>query len=326
MNRRDLVTLAILAAVARPFGARAQQHELPVIGYLSPKSPEAGAADVAAFREGLQSAGLVEGRDVTVEYRWANNQYDRMPALAKDLVGRNVRVINALSIVATVAAKAATPTIPIVFMVGPDPVALGFVTSLSHPGGNLTGVAIMYGELWPKRLELLHELVPTAGAVGILINPANPNAAPNTQKLEAAAKVFGFRLEMLHASTEHDIEGAFASIRERRLEALLIGDDPFLQNRGDQLVPLATRYRVPAIYAYREHAGAGGLTSYSPTQADANRIFGDYAGRILKGANPADLPVQRSTKFELAVNLKTAAALGLAVPPSLLARADEVIE
>ncbi|HEY8874995.1 MAG TPA: ABC transporter substrate-binding protein [Stellaceae bacterium] len=326
MRRRDLVTIAILAAAARPRGAGAQQHELPVIGFLSPKSPEAGAPDVAAFREGLQGTGFVEDRNVAIESRWGNDQYDRMPALANDLVARKARVIFAESIVATVAAKAATSTIPIVFIVGPDPVALGLVSSLGHPGGNLTGVAILLGELWPKRLELLHELVPKAGAICILVNPANPNAAPNTKNLQAAAKTLGLRLEVFSASTEHDIDAAFATIEPRGLDALLVADDPFFENRGDQLTALAARDRIPAIYAFRENVAAGGLISYGPSLAAARRICGGYAGRILKGAKPGDLPVQQPTKFELVINLKTAAALGLPVPPALLARADEVIE
>jgi putative tryptophan/tyrosine transport system substrate-binding protein len=326
MKRRDLITLAIVAAAARPFGAGAQQKAMPLIGYLSPQSPEAGAPDLAAFREGLAGIGFVEGSDVAIEYRWGHDEYDRLPALAANLAVHNVRVIFALSVVATFAAKAATSTIPIVFTVGPDPVALGLVTSLSHPGGNLTGIVILFGELWPKRLELLHELVPKAGAIGILVNPANPNAAPNTKNLQAAAQTLGFRLEVLQASTEQDIDAAFATIQERRLEALLVGDDPFFENRGDQLAVLAMRDRVPAIYPFRKNAAAGGLISYGPSLAAAYRICGEYTGRILKGAKPADLPVQQPTKFELVINLKTAAALGLTVPPALLARADEVIE
>jgi putative ABC transport system substrate-binding protein len=326
MKRRDLITLAIVAAAARPFGAGAQQKAVPLIGYLSPQLPEAGASNVAAFREGLQGAGFVEGRDVAIEYRWGHYQYDRMPALAADLVARNVRVIFAFTVVAAVAAKAATSTIPIVFSVGPDPVALGLVASLSHPGGNLTGVAVLLGELWPKRLELLHELAPNASAIGILVNPANPKNASNAKNLQAAAKILGLRIELLQASTEHDLDLVFATLRGRRMDALLVSDDPFLGSRHEQLVALTARDRVPAIYAFRQHVAAGGLISYGPSVAAANRICGEYAGRILKGANPADLPIQQSTKFELVVNLKTAAALGLAMPPSLLARADEVIE
>ncbi|MFI4947365.1 MAG: ABC transporter substrate-binding protein [Alphaproteobacteria bacterium] len=326
MNRRDLVTLAILGTFAGPRGTGAQQPGLPVIGYLSPQPPEAAAPEVAAFRDGLQAAGFVEGSNAAIEYRWGNNEYDRLPMLAADLVARNARVIFAESVVATTAAKAATPTIPIVFIVGPDPVALGLVASLGHPGGNITGVAILFRELWPKRLELLHELVPKAGAIGVLVNPANPLNASNTNNLQAAAKTLGLRLDVLQASTEHDIDLALATIQERRLDALLVSDDPFLGSRHAQLVALTARDRVPAIYAFRRYVDAGGLISYGPSLVAAHRICGDYAGRILKGANPAELPVQQSTKFELVINLKTAAALGLAVPPSLLARADDLIE
>jgi putative tryptophan/tyrosine transport system substrate-binding protein len=315
------------ATAAMPLAAYAQQRELPVVGYLSPQSPEAGARDVEAFGQGLREIGFVEGRNVAIEYRWGHDEYGRLPALANDLVARKVSVIFALSVVATIAAKAATSTIPIVFTVGPDPVALGLVTSLSHPGGNLTGVAILFGELWPKRLELLLELVPRAGAIGVLVNPANPNAAPNTKNLHAAATTLGFGLEVLQASTEHDIEVAFTTIQERHLDALLVGDDPFFENRGgDQLAALAARDRVPTIYPYRKNTAAGGLISYGPSLAAAYRLTGEYTGRILKGEKPADLPVQQPTKFELIINLKTANALGLAVPQSMLMRADEIIE
>jgi len=326
MNRRDLVTFATLAAAARAFRARAQQPELPVIGYLSPQSPEAGARDAKPFGEGLREIGFVEGSNVTIDYHWGNGEYDRLPALAADLVARNVRVIVAVSVVATTAAKAATSTIPIVFTVGPDPVALGLVASLSHPGGNLTGVAILFGELWPKRLELLHELVPKVNDIGVLVNPANPKNAANTKSLQAAAKTLGLRIEVLQASTEHDIDLAFAAIQERRLDALLVSDDPFLGSRHEQVVALTARDRIPAIYALRANVAAGGLISYGPSLAAADRICGEYAGRILKGAKPADLPIQQPTTFELVINLKTATALGLTVPPSLLARADETIE
>jgi putative tryptophan/tyrosine transport system substrate-binding protein len=326
MNRREFVKLAAGAAMTWPFAAHAQQPEMPVIGYLTPKTAEAGAGDMAAFRDGLQAIGFVDGRNVAIEYRWGNNEYGRLPALAADLVARKVKVICALSIVATMAAKAATSTIPIVFDVGPDPVALGLVASLSHPGGNLTGVAILLGELWPKRLELLRELVPKAEAIGVLVNPANPNAVPNTTNLQAAAKTFGFQLEVLQASTEQDIDAAFAAIRERGWDALIVGDDPFFQDQGDRLSRLAARDRITAIYPFRRNVAAGGLISYGPRLAAAYRITGEYTGRILKGANPADLPVQQPTAFELAINLKTAKALGLTVPPALLARADEVIE
>jgi putative ABC transport system substrate-binding protein len=326
MRRREFVQLAAGTVMMWPLAGRAQQPGMPVIGYLTPETSESGADNVAAFRDGLQAIGFVDGRNVAIEYRWADNEYGRLPALAADLVARKVKVICAVSVVATVAAKAATSTIPIVFDVGPDPVALGLVVSLSHPGGNLTGVAILLGELWPKRLELLRELVPKADAIGVLVNPANPNAVPNTKNLQAAAKTFGFQLEVLQASTEQDIEAAFATIRERRLDALIVGDDPFFLNQGDQLSMLAARDRITAIYPFRRNVAAGGLISYGPNLAAAYRITGDYTSRILKGANLADLPVQQPTTFELAINLKTAKALSLTLPPTLLTRADEVVE
>ena len=281
---------------------------------------------MAAFRQGLEENGFVEGRNVAIEYRWADDEYDRLPALVADLVARKVSAIFSLSIVATVAAKATTSTIPIVFTVGPDPVALGLVTSLSHPGGNLTGVAFLFGELWPKRLELLHDLVPKAEMIGILVNPKNPNTGPNMKNLQTAAKSLGLRLEILEASTEHDIELDFATIQKRPLDALMVADDPFFENRGDFLAVLAARNRLPTIYAFRQNAAAGGLISYGPSVTAVYRITGEYTGRILNGASPADLPVQQPTKIELVINLKTANALGLTVPPTLLARADEVIE
>jgi putative tryptophan/tyrosine transport system substrate-binding protein len=327
MRRRDFI--AILgggAVVTGPLAVRAQQKPLPVVGYLSPKSPEAGVPDVAAFRQGMEEIGFVEGRNVAIEYRWGYDQYDRLPALAADLVARKVSVIFALSIVATVAAKAATSTIPIVFTVGPDPVALGLVASLSHPGGSLTGVAFLFGELWSKRLELVHALVPKAGSIGILVNPKNPNTGPNMKILRAAAKTLGLRLEVLQASTEQEIQVAFGSLQERPLDALIVADDPFFENRGEQLAALAARNRVPTIYAFRQNAVAGGLISYGPSVTAAYRITGEYAGRILAGANPADLPIQQPSTIELVINLKTAKALGLTVPQSILARADEVIE
>jgi putative ABC transport system substrate-binding protein len=326
MRRREFIQMAG-AVIAWPLAVSAQQQPATiVVGYLTPQTPEAGEGDAAAFREGLHGTGFVDGRNVAIEYRWGNNEYGRLPALAADLVARKVTVICAVSVVATVAAKAATSTIPIVFDVGPDPVALGLVTSLRHPGGNLTGVAILLGELWPKRLELLRELAPKAGAIGLLVNPANPNAVPNTKNLQAAARTLGFQIEVLHASTAQDIDRAFSTIQERRFDALIVGDDPFFLNQGDQLSMLAARDRITAIYPFRRNVTAGGLISYGPDLAAAYRMTGEYTGRVLKGANPADLPVQQPTKFELAINLKTAKAMGLTVPQSLLTRADEVIE
>ena len=322
MKRRDVITLITGAAAGWPLGASAQQPELPVVGYLGTTSGGPGPA----FRRGLSEAGFVEGRNVAIEYRWAQGEYNRLPALAADLVARRVTVIFSSSITSTLAAQAATSTIPIVFDVGVDPVAFGLVTSLSHPGGNLTGVAFLLGELWPKRLQLLHELVPKAGTIGVLVNPANSNSGANTRNLEPAAKALGLQLEVLPASAELDIEAAFATIQRRRVDALLVGDDPFFNSRCSQLPAIAAAHRVPTIYFAGEFATSGGLISYGPSFTAMARIAGEYTGRILKGTKPADLPVEQPTRFELVVNLKTAAALGLTVPPSILARADEVIE
>ena len=322
MRRRDVITLITGAAAGWPLGASAQQPDLPVVGYLGATSGGPGPA----FRRGLSEAGFVEGRNVAIEYRWAQGEYDRLPALAADLVARRVTVIFSSSITSTLAAKAATSTIPIVFDVGVDPVAFGLVTSLSHPGGNLTGVAFLLGELWPKRLQLLHELVPKAGTIGVLVNPANSNSGANTRNLEPAAKALGLQLEVLPASTEPDIQAAFATIQRRRVDALLVGDDPFFNSRSSQLPAMAAAHLVPTIYFAGEFAASGGLISYGPSFTAMTRLAGEYTGRILKGIKPADLPVQQPTAFELVVNLKTAKELGLTVPPSILARADEVIE
>ena len=298
---------------------------MPLIGYLNPTSEGLGRG-LAAFRQGLSEAGFVEGQNVAIEYRWARGEYDRLSSLAADLVARSVTVIFSDSVTSTFAAKAATSTIPIVFTVGVDPVAFGLVASLNRPGGNLTGVAALLGELWPKRLELLHELVPKAGTIGVLVNPANRNTDSNTRNPQAAALALGLRLEVFSATTDRDIDAAFATIRQRRAGALLIGDDPFFQSRSSQLPVLAADHRIPAIYFARESVASGGLISYGPSFTAMNRIAGEYTARILKGEKPADLPVQQSTTFELVVNMKTATALGLTVPPWLLARADEVIE
>jgi len=322
VRRRDVITLITGASATWPLGASGQQSELLVVGYLGATSEGRGQP---AFRRGLSEAGFVEGRNVAIEYRWARGEYDRLPALAADLVARRVTVIYSSSITSTLAAKAATSTIPIVFDVGVDPVAFGLVTSLSHPGGNLTGVAFLLGELWPKRLQLLHELVPKAGTIGVLVNPANSNSGANTRNLEPAAKALGLQLEVLPASTEPDIEAAFATIQRRRVDALLVGDDPFFNSRSSQLPAMAAAHLVPTIYFAGEFA-SGGLISYGPSFTAMTRLAGEYTGRILKGTKPADLPVQQPTAFELVVNLKAANALGLTIPPAILARADEVIE
>jgi putative ABC transport system substrate-binding protein len=326
MRRRDFMTGLLLAAST--ISAGAQQPAMPVIGFLFPGSPEdaSGASYLAAFRQGLAAAGYIEGRNIAIEYRWARGGYDRLPVLAADLVSAKVAVLFAFALNSAVAAEAVTSTVPIVFLVGTDPVASGLVTSFSQPGGNLTGTAVMLGALWPKRLQLLQEFLPPAATIGALINPENRNAASNTRPLEAAAKSLGLSLELFQAGTEPDIGAAFTTMRQRRFDGVLIGDDPFFEFHGAQLTELAARYRLPAIYPYRAHVVLGGLLSYGVSIASMARIAGEYTARILNGARPADLPVQQPTKFELAVNVKTAKTLGLALPLTLLATADEVIE
>jgi putative ABC transport system substrate-binding protein len=278
---------------------------------------------VAAFRQGLSETGYVEGQNVAIEYRWADDRYDRLPALAGDLVGRKVDVIAAFGNVAALAAKSATSMIPIVFSSGDDPVELGLVASLARPGGNLTGVSIQVNELMPKRLELLSELVPQARVIALLVNPNNTSVE---RMMQEAARTKGVQLLILKVSTESEIDAAFATLVELQTDALLVGADPFFTNRRDQLVALAARQAVPTIYEWREFAAAGGLISYGPSRTGTWRQVGVYAGKILKGAKPADLPVQQPTTFELVVNLNTAKGLGITLPPSILARADEVIE
>jgi putative ABC transport system substrate-binding protein len=321
MRRREFITLLGGAAMAWPLAARAQQ--MPVIGFVSSATAAAYKPLVTAFRQGLSEIGYVEGRDVTIEYRWAENRYDRLPALVAELVRRQVDVIAAT---AAFPAKSATTTIPIVFVAGFDPVELGLVSSLNRPGGNLTGASMLNVEVAPKRLQLLHELVPTAKVMAVLVNPANPNAANQSRDLQAAAQTLGLQSHILHASSDHDLDTVFAKLTEVRAGALVIGADVFFNTRSAQLAALALRHAVPAAYQYREFTAAGGLMSYAGSIADAYRQSGTYAGRILKGEKPADLPIQRSTKLELFLNLKTAKALGLTVPLPLIARADEVIE
>ena len=326
MRRRELLLL-VGGAVTAPHALRAQQKAMPVIGVLSSTTPGSSAANMAAFLQGLAETGYVEGQNAAIEYRWAEGRYDRLPALAAELVKRRVDVIVTQGgIPPTRAAKSATSTIPIVFAVGTDPVGDGLVASLARPGGNLTGVTFMMTKLNPKRLELLSELVLQADMIALLVNPSNESAEPQMRDVQEAARAKGVQLRILKASTEGEIDAAYATFVQLHASALLVGADAFFFSRREKLAALAARFAVPAIYENREYVAAGGLISYGTSLAAVNRQVGGYAGKILKGEKPADLPVQQPTTFELVVNLKTAKELGLAVPLSILARADEVIE
>jgi putative ABC transport system substrate-binding protein len=325
MNRRKLLLLAA-GVMTAPGALRAQQKAMPVIGFLASASPGPFAPMVAAFHQGLSETGYVEGQNLVIEYRWAEGRSDQLPALAADLVGRKVDVIATQGGTPSIlAAKSATSTIPIVFVVA-DPVAAGLVDSLAPPGGNLTGVSHMTFELMPKRLELLSELVPQARVIALLVNPTNPNTERIIRVVQEAARLKGVQLPILKAGAESEFEPAFASLVQLHAGALVVGSDAFFNSRREQLVALAARHAVPAIYEWREFATAGGLISYGSSLADTWRQLGIYAGKILKGTKPADLAIQQPTTFELVINLNTAKALGLTVPPAILARADEVIE
>jgi putative ABC transport system substrate-binding protein len=326
MRRRELIAL-FGGAAAWPLAARAQQPAMPVIGFLNSASPDGYVRMVSAFRQGLKETGYVEGQNVAIEFRWAEDRIDRLPAMAADLVRRQVTVIAATTTSAALAAKAATTTIPIVFEMAGDPIRLGLVASLSRPGRNVTGVTQLNVEVAPKELELLHELLPTARVMALLIDPTDPTVAEtNLNAFLSAAHTLGLELHVLNASTERDFDAVFAKLIQLRAGGLVIAPHVLFTSRSEQLAALSLRHAVPAVYKGREFAAAGGLMSYGSDIADSYRLAGNYTGRILKGDKPADLPVQQATKFELYINLKTAKALGLTFPLSLLGRADEAIE
>ncbi len=326
MRRREFAASVAGAVVVWPFGAWAQKPvAMPLVGYLSAAASSDSPDLLAAFRQGLSEAGYVEGKNVVIAYRWADDDYARLPDLVADLVNRRVAVIAATSTPVALAAKKATATIPIAFTVGGDAIKAGLVSNFSQPDGNLTGVTRFNVELAPKRLELLHEAVPAATVIALLVNPSNPNSEPLWRDLQTAASRIGLRLELRRARTDGELEQAFAGLPQLRAGALMVAPDPFFNTRSAQLAALATRYAMPTIYQYRQFVAAGGLMSYGASNTDSHRQLGVYTGRLLGGAKPADLPVQQSTKIELFVNLRTAKALGLTVPSSLLSRADEVM-
>jgi putative ABC transport system substrate-binding protein len=325
MRRRAFIVV-LGGAAAWPLAARGERA-MPLVGLLTSRGQsDVVLGDIAAFRQGLSEIGYLEGRNVAIEYRFAENRSERLPQLAADLVRRQVAVIAAMGAPAALAVKAATATIPVAFGIGDDPVKLGLVASLSRPGGNLTGQTGLLAEVGPKRLELLHELLPTVTVMAVLLNPTNPAVETLVEDLQAAARALGLTLHLLHASSEREIDTAFAALPQLRASALLIGNDAFFNSQIERLPAMALRYAIPAIYSLRAYAAAGGLISYGGSITDGYRQVGRYAGRILKGERPADLPVQQTIKIELVINLKTARALGVDVPPALLSRADEVIE
>ena len=326
MKRRDFIAV-LGGTVGWSLVARAQKSAMPVIGFLSSASPAQWTSFVAAFRQGLNDTGYIEGKNVGIEFRWAEGHYDRLPALAADLVRRQVAVVVASGGTgAALAAKAATSAIPIVYTGMADPVGMGLVASLGRPGGNVTGISLLGVELDVKRMELLHELVPKATAIALLVNPDDPFAESKVRQAQVEARSFGQQLHVLRARTEQDIDAAFATLVHLRAGALVVGTDPFFGNRREQLVGLSARYAMPTVFHLREFVTAGGLMSYGPSLFETYRQAGIYAGKIVNGAKPADLPVLQPTKFELVINLKTARALGLTIPQSLLLRADEVIQ
>jgi putative tryptophan/tyrosine transport system substrate-binding protein len=327
MRRREFITFMGGAALAWPFAARAQQSTLPTIGYLSTRSPGEAKYVTDAFAQGLNEIGYVEGRNLAIEYRWAELQYDRLPGLASDLVRRQVAVIAAVGGAHSgLAAKAATSTIPIVFVSAGDPVTFGLVASLNRPGANVTGISMITVALAPKRLELLYELVPAPGVIALLVNPTSPYVEPETKDVMASAGALGRQVRVLNASTGPEIDTAFTTLVQQGVRALLVSGDPFFDSQRDRLIVLAAHHAIPAIYQWREFPMIGGLMSYGTSILDAYRRSGIYVGRILKGAKPADLPVMQPTKFEFVINLRTSKALGIEIPPKLLTFADEVIE
>jgi putative ABC transport system substrate-binding protein len=326
MNRREFITL-VGGAAAWPVAARAQQPALPVIGFLNSASAQGYEAELAAFLHGLKEAGYVAGRNVAIEYRWAENRYDRLPGLAADLVrGQVAAIVASGAINAPLAAKAATEVIPIIFMTGSDPVEIGLVPRLNHPGGNVTGVTVVSRELASKRLEILRELIPNASVIGLLANPSNPNTKSEVSEMQTLARTGGWRLQVVAAGTASELDAAFATLAQQNVDAFTTATDFLFITRRGQIATLAARHAIPGIFTNRENVDAGGLISYGPNVPDVSRQLGIYTGRILKGEKAADLPVMQPTKFELVVNLATAKALGLAIPESFLLRADEVIE